>query len=121
MGYSYGTYHFYGVHVPREQYRTDHLYDETDRLTEVVATGPTLSGVRVGYVTAGEYDEYELFLCVVPTGFDREVPLGEWRKTGPETHAQDIQAWDDLLHTLATVAEYEGLSEPGWITAPFCV
>ena len=119
MGYVYGTNHFYGVHVPREQYAGTHLYDETDRLDKLIKGASDFpAGLR--HVTAGEYDQYELFLAFVPADERIEVPLGEWRLTNYTIRVWDLPEWDRLLSELVSEAGYENLGDPGWVTVPYC-
>lgn len=119
MGYSYGTYHFYGVHVPREKYVTDSQQRETGFIDGVIKI---LNNPRhaLGHVKAGEYDQEELFLCTVPNGDDIEAELGTFKATRPDTRAAEVAEWDQLLANLIGVIGYEGLDEPGWITVPYC-
>lgn len=117
MGYSYGTYHFFGVHVPQDRYQTDHQSRETDFLDGMIKHTPGLSGTGVGHITGGEYDRYELFLCVVPQGQSCEVKRGSFATVTREAWSPE---WIRLLKQLAEAAGYEGLAEPGWIVLPYC-
>ena len=117
MGFSHSTYFFYGVHVPRERYVTDSQHRETELLGAAIKSlnDPTKA---LGYITAGDYDQDELFLVTVPDGRDCEVDLGTFTVTHPHTDAGLIPEWDRLLANLIGVVGYEGLAEPGWIVVP---
>ena len=115
MGFSHSTYHFYGVHVPREQYHTDHQSRETDFIDATIRHTPELAGSDAGHITAGDYDRDELFLCVVPDGTDCEVSLGDWAVANRHT---DTAAFERQLSLLINALGYEGLGEPGWCVVP---
>ena len=117
MGFSHSTYHFYGVHVPEEKYQTEHQFREIDWLDAVIRHTPGLDGIRLGHITAGDYDADELFLCAVPENADVEVALGTWAVATPESHRPE---WDDQLKLLAEAAGYGDIGAPGWIVVRDC-
>lgn len=113
MGIQYGACHFYGVHVPSEQW-AEGVDDEGDRIDSVVRSlGLGDGSVSVGQVTAGRYDQHMLFLCIRVDGVDTDIELGEYRIS--RTGALD-PAWDEALRMVAGGMGYEGLAKPGWIT-----
>lgn len=112
MGMYYSTYFFYGVHVPREKYRTSDLLSETDWLELVIRT--EFPGSGLSCIVAGDYDRDELFLYVVFQGQDVEVKPGSFGKVpvGP------VQKYADRLKKFETAAGYEHLDEPGFLVVP---
>ena len=124
MGYSHSTYHFYGVHVPKDQYETDHIGRETEWLDAVIGSVATPYDASLGHITAGNYDRDELFLVAGPR-FDPndesthiEVRLGSWRRVDQARFQKDVAIWDDLLSKVVSAAGYTGLDKPGWIVVP---
>lgn len=115
MGFWHSTYHFFGIHVPQDKYQTTSQQQETEWLDAVIKNTPGLSGTGLGYVTAGDYDRDELFLCVRPNGESTEVKLGNFAQVTRESHRPE---WHQLLLKFAEAAGYEGLDEPAYIVVP---
>lgn len=115
MGFSHSTYHFYGVHVPREQYRTDHQQRECEFIDATIKHTPELAGSDVGHITAGDYDLDELFLAVVPEGQSCLIKVGSFR-IHPATCSADT--WDVQLGLLIHALGYKDVGEPGWCVVP---
>ena len=122
MGYSYGTHHFYGVHVPKAKYVTTCQSQEQEWIDAVIGKSSVLSGFPdLGHITSGEYDRHELFLCTIPRPEQADVELGQFLLVQAHTRAHDVARWGEQLKALADAAGYEGLGDPGWITSPYCV
>lgn len=118
MGFSHSTYHFYGVHVPREQYHTDHPWRETEFIDATIKHTPELAGSDVGHITAGDYDRDELFLCVVPDDTSCEVALGSFAVTSHHLYGKDLPAWDRQLLLLIEALGYKDVGALGWHVVP---
>lgn len=117
MGYSYRAYHFYGVHVPSDQWTEDYAAGEGDRIDGVISgLGFSTRGTKVGHLSAGKYDQDMFFLLIDIYGLDTEVDLGEYRVSMPP--AAVPREWDQALTAVAKAAGYTGLARPGWITVP---
>lgn len=103
MGMDYSAYHFYGVHVPREQWVGGYnAWSEGERLDPVIKDlGLGDGSVSVGWITAGDYDRDMLFLCVDIKGLDFEVRLGEYRAS-PQLPAE--VNWNMALRLVADAA-----------------
>lgn len=113
MGFFHSTYAFYGVHVPKDRWRTHHIHDETDLLDHIIP-GMLLQDV-VTYVTAGAYDRDELFLAVKIPEMPVEVPLGDFLAV-PDTELPT--GYLPALHAVAMKAGYSSLDAPGWYVVP---
>ena len=99
MGMWHSTYFFYGVHVPGDQY-DGHAWTECERLDKVIAGLGAAAG-PVGHISAGNGDQDELFLSVVPDGENAEVELGSFEVVHPEYDPEKRAAWNVALHTVA--------------------
>lgn len=117
MGIFHAAYSFYGVHVPKDQQPSNHVWTEAERLDRLI-TAIGDDAKPVGHLTAGKYDRDELFLSVVPDGVHGQVDLGEWRSYPSHAYATDIPYWDRALALVIKAAGYEGLSDPGWMVVP---
>ena len=117
MGFSYSAYHFYGVHVPQDQWTESYAAAEGDRISGVIRDlGFSTRGTKVGHLSAGKYDEDMFFLLIDIQWLDAEVELGEYRVSMPP--ASIPREWDKALAQVASAAGYSGLAKPGWITVP---
>lgn len=118
MGYFYSAYHFYGVHVPEDQWaEAGPASEEGERIDGVIRDlGFRTSGTKVGHLSAGKYDQDMFFLLIDIDGLDVEVELGEYRVS--LTPAAIPREWDQALSAVAKAAGYTGLARPGWITVP---
>lgn len=117
MGFSHSTYHFYGVHVPREHYHTDHQQRECEFIDATIKHTPELAGSDVGHITAGDYDRDELFLCVVPEGDYVEVDLGGFRVC-PVIPTEEVTGWYVQLNLLIEALGYKDVGQIGWYVVP---
>jgi hypothetical protein len=113
----FSAYHFYGVHVPSEQWAKGYYaWSEGERLDPIIKDlGLGDGSVSVGYLCAGDYDRNMLFLCVDIQGLGFEVRLGEYR-VSPQLPAE--VNWNMALRMVADTAGYTGLADPAWITVP---
>lgn len=118
MGMFNSTYHFYGVHVPVDKQVERGVWLEADRIDNLINDDDRFADTGVSYVTAGPYDDNFLFLCVSPERASCQVDLGEFAVRRYYDHAHDIPRWDELIKTLARVAGYGDLGDPGWVTVP---
>lgn len=117
MGSYHSAYHFYGMHVPDEQWTESHAYGEGERLGEIIKRlGLGSASVGVGWLAAGDYDRDMLFLCIDVKGLSAEVRLGEYRLS--PSQIPDTFNWNTALRMVADEAGYEGLLQPGWVTVP---
>ena len=115
MGFTTDAYHFYGVHVPKDQWMEHWANAEGERLDSVIHA-VRADAPDVGHVTAGKYDEDMLFLAVVPKGTSIRIPLGDFRSVNGGTETDP--SWNDqLLHVVKAIG-YRRTSPPGWITVP---
>lgn len=118
MGMHHSAYHFYGMHVPRDQWQEDHAYGEGERLGGIVRElGLGDKAVGVGWLAAGDYDRDMLFMCIDIKNLSIAVKLGEFRLS-PTMPV--LESWTGMLKTLAVHAGYTGLAAPAWITVPDC-
>ena len=119
MGFYKSTYHFYGVHVPKDRWVKAWAAAEGDRADKVIKNlglnGPDCS---VGHVSAGAYDRDMFFLAVGPRDRSVTVDLGEFRSVPVGGYDVDAERWNDVLRTLAEALGYGELDTPGWITVP---
>lgn len=116
MGMETRAYHFYGVHIPKEQWGAEWAYIEGERLDPIIRSVRN-DAPDVGYITAGGYDQDDmLFLCISQPGVPISVPLGEFRiVTGPGL-SRDL-GWDVQLLKVISQTNYVNL-KAGWITVP---
>lgn len=110
----HSTYAAYGVHVPREQYFTQHIQTEAEWLDVVIKNTPELKGQGLGHLSAGPYDRDELFLVLSPEGEDVEVVSELFRVLTDKEAAGRASK----IKALAKAAGYDGLAEPGWLVVP---
>lgn len=116
MGMQYSAYHFYGVHVPNQQWQVDHAWGEGERVSKVIRDLDLGDkSAKVGWLAAGGYDRDMLFLLIDIEGLDAEVKPGEFRLS---PNRDTPLNWDLALRMVADAAGYTGLSSPGWITVP---
>lgn len=117
MGYTTSAYHFYGVHVPDDQWTEGYAEAEGGRLDDVIKSlGFGSKSAKVSHLTAGRYDQHMLFLLIDIDGLDVEVELGSYRMSmPPEAVPSD---WNLALSVVASEAGYSGLLAPRWITVP---
>lgn len=119
MGYSTSAFHFLGAHIPKDQYTSGHIQSEEEWLGTVIdhlELGPE----GVGHISAGDYDRYELFLCVVPDGVDHEVELGTFRVGRLTPDDETTHTWAHYLKMVWDHAGYIGQPDIGWVTVPNC-
>lgn len=117
MGMQTSVYHFYGVNVPKDQWTTDHAWSEGDMLDEVLRATRDIAP-DVGRLSAGDYDNDMLFLCIRQPGVHDgiEIEIGEFRVV---THANvSDPGWNAQLLTVASAMGYRGLGVCGWIVCP---
>jgi hypothetical protein len=100
------TYAFIGVHVPASQYGDRYVGDETDRLDDVIRD---FGVAGLGHLTAGPYDEDELFLVV---GEAYEVEPGEFLKLDSRPISPEAVV---AVNELAARAGYGDIGPVGWI------
>lgn len=121
MGMSHSTYQFFGVHVPKEAYQTDHQWREVEWLDAIIGGNTAWKGQGLGHVQAGDYDRDELFLCVSPKEESIEVELGTFRVTTKQATLEELLDRTKLLMDLIEAAGYGGKLGPvGWVTVPDC-
>lgn len=116
MGFSHSTYYGFGVHVPQDQYRTGHIQPECEWLDAVINHTEGLDGQLLGHLSAGEYDQDELFLIASGPGEYVEVTLGTFMVLAEV----DVTGRAGAVKALAEAAGYSGLAEPGWLVIPDC-
>lgn len=121
MGFSHATYFGYGVHVPVELYKGEsaHAWHESERIDEGgLLRGPGVE--RVGHLTAGSYDNDELFLVASDVDDEHEVGLGSHIVLHPHTKAHSLPVWDEQLRVAWERCGYppEQFPEPGWLVVP---
>jgi len=115
MGFQTSAYHFYGVHIPKDQWTHAWASGEEKLLSQVLrAVSDLAPDIRT--IAAGPYDQDMLFLAVKRPGHTAEVELGEFRLV---THdqASDL-GWDRQLLTVVKTVGYTKTGRPGWITVP---
>ena len=116
MGYRTSAYHFYGIHVPADQWvEDDHPVAEGERI-DMIVRALAQDARDIGYVTAGDYDRDMLFLVASGDDDDLEVELGTFRCVSGDQAARP--EWDHRLRRVADAMGYELPGEPGWITVP---
>jgi hypothetical protein len=119
MGFSYGAYFVYGVHVPADRFPDRHVWAEAERLDGVIRElGHLTNSFGLSHLTAGDYDRDMLFLCIDIPGVDSEVSLGSFSRAMPTAAVPKV--WDDALKLLARAAGYGDLGEPAWTVVPDC-
>lgn len=120
MGFSYGSYVAYGVHVPYEQFTGRHVWAESDRVQEVLNDNrDVLPDVR--YLTAGQYDDDFLFLTINTDGDeDSEVELGQFRRLNPTVDPMKMDDWNAQLKRAIQALDYNpsAFDEPSWLVVP---
>lgn len=116
MGFSHSTYHGFGVHVPREQYRTGHTQSEGEWLDAVIRHTEGLDNRLLGHLSAGDYDRDELFLIASGPGETLTVELGSFVVLA----AVDVTGRAEAVKALAEAAGYTLTTEPGWLVIPDC-
>jgi hypothetical protein len=119
MGMIYSTYHFYGAHVPADEWYCDHAWFEADRLRGVLKSlGLKDSTASLGVLTAGNYDRDMLFLIIRIKELSPVVQLGEFRLS---QQLPVLPQWDRALSLAATAADYDPSKLVfGWVTVPDC-
>lgn len=117
MGYYHSTYHFFGAHVPAELFKGRHLWEEEERLDQVIKDAG-LSGTGVGHLSAGSYDNDFLFLVVSDKNESLETKLGAF-SVDPASDPEPRE-WAALLIQTAQAAGYDlsGFGIIGWYTVP---
>lgn len=115
MGFSTSAYHFYGVHIPKDQWSNDWAGSEAEMIDHAIkAVKDDAPDVR--HLTAGGYDDDMLFLCIRQEGVSTEVKLGTFRHVAED----DVQnsGWDEQLFAVVQAMGYRKTGRPGWITVP---
>ena len=104
---------FYGAHVPDDEY-AGHPWHEEQRLKDYMddSLKDRFPGLTV--ITAGPYDQHELFLAVVPKGEGAEVTVGGFEVLTESSMHADAD-WDNGISALWRAAGYGGHPHPGWI------
>lgn len=115
MGMYTSAYHFYGVHVPKDQWSQDWAAAEGELIdTALQAVSDLAPDVR--YITAGNYDQDMLFLAIHQPGIPTEVPVGEFVKI-TERNVRNL-GWDAQLWAVIQAMGYKDIDVPGWIFVP---
>jgi hypothetical protein len=117
MGSTQSTYCFFGLHVPEDQYQTDHQQRETEYIDAMIRHTPKLQGRGLGHVTAGDYDRDMLFLAVTDKDWRIEVPLGEFHVFDRRSYRPE---WAHALAELVNALGYNPPGPPGWVVVPDC-
>lgn len=115
MGFQTSAYHFYGVHVPKDQWSHAWASHEAELLDRVIAVVKDLAP-DVRSITAGDYDDDMLFLSIIRPGVSAVIRLGEFRAV--TWSAEGDPSWDEQLHVVVRDMGYARVSPPGWITVP---
>lgn len=122
MGYTTSAYHFYGIRIPEDQWTEAYAALEGERLDSMIHDVNKIAelnghSVRLGTLTAGQYDQHMLFVGV-RGGLSWEVNLGTYQYVRVFGSVPD--EWDVMLKLLAAFAKYNGntIHAPGWITVP---
>lgn len=117
MGMYHSAYHFYGAHIPSEQWKEGHAWAEGERLGPIIARlGIGDDSIRLGHLAAGDYDRDMLFLVAGARDHRSVVPLGEFRLS---SNADVSPMWNSALTLLAAAADYDTAElSIGWITVP---
>lgn len=114
MGFSRSTYFGYGVHVQLVEGR--HAWAEAEHCEEQIPQHKAQIP-DVGHLTAGDYDNDQLFLMTECA----EVEYGEWQHVTPQSHtAEQLAAWDRQLSDAVDLLGYgnRAVSAPGWLCIP---
>jgi len=115
MGDHYSVYHFYGVHVPRDQWSAQHLGTEAGLLDETIRAVNDIAP-DVGWLAAGDYCQDALFLCISRPDGCIEIELGKFLTVHPRNVPD--HDWDIQLTAVTRTMGYKELNRPEWIICP---
>lgn len=115
MGFTQSAYHFYGLHVPADQWSEAYAHGEGELVDTVIHAVKDLAP-DVRWMAAGKYDEDMLFLTIYRPGVSSEIEIGEFRLVTEQT-VRDLR-WDAQLLAVADAMGYRKIGRPGWITLP---
>lgn len=120
MGMSYDAYVLYGLHVPRTEHGTAHVWAEQRRVEYAIDAGrDALPDIHT--LAVGNYDRDQLFIMAdVEPDKDPLVELGTHLRLDASMTAVTKDRLDSQLARALQLLGYDpaAFAEPGWIVVP---